>query len=241
MRMITKRTPWELRILISLIISLVPFNTGRVLLHRLLNGYHFSRSARIGFGTVLAVDKASIGNANVLRFNRFEGPFELTIEDGAIIGPSNQFTCLLTGIKKDQSGNPMYPNRHCKIGGNSHITERHYIDATGGFELGLGSWIAGCDSQFWTHGIKNEPIVIGNHCYVSSAVRFAPGAEIGDYVLVGLGSVVTGKFVQGNIMIGGVPAKVIRSIPKVNGPPSSNPSPGEGEAKGTLDGDSITP
>jgi acetyltransferase-like isoleucine patch superfamily enzyme len=212
MRMIMKRTPWKFRIMVSLFISLVPLNAGRVLLHRLICGYRISWSARIGFGTVLAVDKAKIGKANVLRFNTFQGPFSLTIEDGAVIGPSNRFMCLFGAIKKDSHGNPLYPNRRCRIGANAHITERHYIDAMGGFELGSGSWIAGYDSQFWTHGIKHGPVVIGNNCYVSSAVRFAPGAEIGDRVLVALGSVVTRKFSDSNVMIGGVPADVIRGV-----------------------------
>lgn len=210
-----KRLPWKFRIIVSLLISLVPFNAGRVLLHRLINGYHISRFAKIGFGTVLAVDKANIGRADVLRFNRFEGPFDLTIEDGAVISPSNRFVCLFDGARKDKKGNPILPRRYCVVRSKAHITERHYIDATGGFELGSGSWIAGYDSQFWTHGIRNEPVVIGNDCYISSAVRFAPGAEIGDRVLVALGSVVTRKFTESNVMIGGVPAKVIRPLRNV--------------------------
>jgi len=120
--------------------------------------------------------------------------------------------------KKDKNGNPIYPGRHCMIGGKARITERHYIDATGGFEIGSGSWIAGYESQFWTHGIKNGPVVIGNNCYVSSAVRFAPGSGIGNYVLVALGSVVTKNFADDNVMIGGVPAEIIRSNPRVEDP-----------------------
>ena len=213
MRMVTRRLPWKLRITVCLLISLVPLNAARVLLHRLINGYRISWSARIGFAAVLAVDKANIGKASLLRFNRFEGPFDLTIQDGAVIGPSNRFACLLTATKNDHNGKFTYPHRHCRIGANAHITERHYIDTTGGFTLGSGSWIAGYDSQFWTHGIKNAPVVIGDRCYVSSAVRFAPGAQIADRVLVALGSVVTRKFSESNVMIGGVPAKIIREIP----------------------------
>lgn len=198
--------------MMSLLISLLPFNAGKILLHRAINGYHISLSARIGFGAVLAVDKADIAKANVLRFNRFEGPFELTIEDGAVIRPSNRFMCLFGATKKDSNGNPLYPNRRCRIGTRAHITERHYIDTTGGFELGSNSWIGGYDSQFWTHGIKNRPVVIGDNCYISSAARFAPGAEIGNNVLVALGSVVTRKF-ESHVMIGGVPAKIIRGGP----------------------------
>jgi acetyltransferase-like isoleucine patch superfamily enzyme len=211
--------PWRFRIVVSLLISLVPSNAGRMLLHRLINGYHISGRARIGFGTVLAVDTAHIGKATIMRFNTFQGPFSLTMEDGAIIGPSNRFMCLFGATKKDQNGNPLYPRRQCILRSKSHITERHYIDTTGGFEMGSGSWIAGYDSQFWTHGIKHGPIVIGNDCYVSSAVRFAPGAEIGNRVLVALGSVVTKKFTDSNVMIGGVPAEIVGSIPKVGESP----------------------
>ena len=222
-----KRLPWRFRIVVSALISLVPFNICRIALHRAVNGYHISWSARIGFGTVLAVDHANIGKANVLRFNRFEGPFHLTIADGAVIGPSNRFACLLDAARKDKDGAPIFPGKRCVIKSNAHVTEGHYIDATGGFELGSGSWVAGCGSQFWTHGVKNEPMVIGNGCYISSAVRFAPGSGIGNRVLVGLGSVVTRHFANSDVMIGGVPARIIRSMSTAESPSRGNPCPGD--------------
>jgi len=78
--------------------------------------------------------------------------------------------------------------------------------------LGDGSWIAGVASQFWTHGTgtPDRDISIGKGCYLGSAVRFSPGSSVGDDVLVAMGSVVTKKFKEGRVLIGGVPAKIIK-------------------------------
>jgi acetyltransferase-like isoleucine patch superfamily enzyme len=78
--------------------------------------------------------------------------------------------------------------------------------------LGRESWIAGCGSQFWTHGISvmDRDIVIGEECYIASAVRFAPGSGIGNKVIVSMGSVVAKKIADDNIIVAGVPAQKIR-------------------------------
>ena len=92
------------------------------------------------------------------------------------------------------------------------ITSNHYFDVVGAFVLGNNSWIAGTGSQFWTHGagVQERNITIGEHCYLGSAVRFAPGSSVGDNCIVGLGSVVTKKFNSNNAMIAGHPARIIR-------------------------------
>jgi len=200
----TRGLPWKVRILVSLLISMMPSNLLRIWLHRMVNGYRISGHARIGFAAILAVDEAKIGRSTIRWFNRFEGPFDLVIEDGTIIGPSNRFASLFDPAKNEDGTSPSY----CKIGRNVSIGEKNLIDATGGFQIGDNSWIAGYESQFWTHGPRNGPIAIGNDCFICSAVRFAPGSSIGNHVIVAMGSVVTKNFVD-NIMIGGVPARIM--------------------------------
>jgi len=155
---------------------------------------------------MLVVDDARIGKAVIRWFNRFEGPFSLTIEDGVHIGPSNRFVCLFDVAGKGNKHPDGRPMRYCHIGKGVAVGEKHLIDTTGGFQVGEKSWIGGCESQFWTHGPRNGPIVIGVNCYVSSAVRFAPGSSIGNHVLVAMGSVVTKNF-RDNVMIGGGASK----------------------------------
>ena len=79
--------------------------------------------------------------------------------------------------------------------------------------MGQGSWIAGRDSQFWTHGVNvtDRNIRIGRNSYIGSAVRFAPGSGVGDNIIVGIGSVVTKVIDASNALISGFPAQVVKA------------------------------
>ena len=135
---------------------------------------------------------------------------KIEIGPGATIGYRNTFSCGFWTDQEQYKDNNY--SRSLKVGANTQITSRHYFDVAGLFVLGDGSWIAGIGSQFWTHGanVTDRDILIGRDCYIGSAVRFAPGAEIGDHNLVALGSVVARKFDISNAIIGGVPAKVVK-------------------------------
>lgn len=69
------------------------------------------------------------------------------------------------------------------------------------------------------HGIVPEergtlypaPITIGKNVWIGAAATVVPGVTIGDNSIVGAGSVVT-KDVPANIIVAGVPAKVIRKL-----------------------------
>ncbi len=174
----------------------------RVLAYRLLCRYQIKRGATIGFGTLIAVRHAEIGSASIGRFNRFSGPFDLTIGDRARVGSRNTFLC----------GDLEY-ERFCRIGPDTLISSGHYFDVAGGFTLGEFAWIAGFGSQFWTHGLgaTDRSVNIGPNTYVASAVRFAPGTAVGENCIVALGSVVTKRIPEDNVLIGGVPACVLCS------------------------------
>ena len=213
----------KLKYVCALLISLVPFSLSKVLLYRILFGYRISLRAKIGFGTIISVSKAQIGKVRIERFNVFTGPFELCLADGASIGPRNKFNCgswVVQGRFREYGY-----LKYFRMGAGAMITGDHYFDVVGGIELGNGSWIAGRSSQFWTHGTKIEDrsISIGSGCYIGSAVRFAPGTKVGNNCLVGLGSVVTKKFEGDNLMIAGMPAKVIKEDYKISGA-SSGPA-----------------
>jgi acetyltransferase-like isoleucine patch superfamily enzyme len=193
----------------ALLIGILPLNVLRVLGYRLLFGYRIVDS-RIGFGTVIAVDKFSVTKSRIGLFDLFIGPLTVEIGEGTSIGSRNAFVCGYWVLREENR--KLNYARALEIGSEALITSGHHFDAAGMFKLGDRSWIAGIGSQFWTHGVgvRDRDIEIGSDCYLGSAVRFAPGSSIGDTVLVAMGSVVSGKLNVSNALVGGVPAKVLR-------------------------------
>jgi acetyltransferase-like isoleucine patch superfamily enzyme len=197
----------KVKLVLAALISIVPINALRVLAYRIL-GYKIS--GHIGFGTVIAVSEAHIEKCKLGAFNLFIGPMRVEIGRNARIENRNTFSCGFW-TTQEQYQDKGY-SRSLIIGANTLITSGHYFDVAGSFVLGEGSWIAGIGSQFWTHGagVIDRDIQIGRGCYLGSAVRFAPGSEIVDNVIVAMGSVVTKKFDVNKAMIGGVPATILK-------------------------------
>ena len=190
-------------------IAYLPVNAMRVFAYRTVFKYSIQRSY-IGIGTIINVEKFQMTDSRIGRFNLFNGPFKVILKNKSSIGMSNKFICGNWTTDKEYSGSRY--QRLLELGKRSMITSEHFFDIAGQFILGEGSWIAGRASQFWTHGagVQDRDIKIGDNCYLGSAVRFSPGAEIGNNVLVAMGSVVSGKHISNKILLGGVPAKTIR-------------------------------
>ena len=58
---------------------------------------------------------------------------------------------------------------------------------------------------------KAGKIKIGNNCFIGMGCKIMPGVTIGDNVIVGAGAIVT-KDIGSNVIVAGVPAKVICTI-----------------------------
>ena len=59
---------------------------------------------------------------------------------------------------------------------------------------------------------RTRPIRIGDDCMLGAAVRIAPGAQIPDCCVVGMGAVVTRAFADSHALIAGCPAAIVRSL-----------------------------
>ena len=120
----------------------------------------------------------------------------------------------------------VFPPFYTDFGKNIHVGEDVFINACchfqdhGGVTLGDGCQI-GHNVVFATlnHGLAPEervstipaPIVLGKNVWVGSNATILQGVTIGDNSVIGAGAVVT-KDVPANTVVGGVPAKFIKSI-----------------------------
>ena len=57
-------------------------------------------------------------------------------------------------------------------------------------------------------------VYIGKYCWIGMNSTVLPGTELGDFTIVGAGSVVTKSFKDGYCIIGGTPAKIIKKLNK---------------------------
>lgn len=117
---------------------------------------------------------------------------------------------------------PFYTDfgKNIKVGRNVFINACCHFQDHGGVELGDGCQI-GHNVVFATlnHGMAPEdrshtypaPIVLKKNVWVGSNSTILSGVTIGENAVVGAGSVVT-KDVPANTVVGGVPAKVLKSI-----------------------------
>lgn len=120
----------------------------------------------------------------------------------------------------------VFPPLYADFGKNITVGENVFINACchfqdhGGVTIGDGCQI-GHNVVFATlnHGLSPEkrkttypaPIVLGNNVWIGSNATILQGVTIGDNAVVAAGAVVT-KDVAANTVVGGVPAKFIKSI-----------------------------
>ena len=52
----------------------------------------------------------------------------------------------------------------------------------------------------------------GDNCWLGANVVILPGVELGNHVVVAAGTVVTKSFLQDDILLAGVPAKVTKEL-----------------------------
>lgn len=109
------------------------------------------------------------------------------------------------------------------IGDNVGIGEYAYLGGGGGLEIGdeciVGQYFSchpenhNCDDltvSIRHQGVTRKGIRIGSNCWIGSKVTILDGVEVGKGCVIAAGSVVTKSFPE-NSIIGGVPAKILKS------------------------------
>ena len=88
--------------------------------------------------------------------------------------------------------------------------------------IGKGTWIApnvgiitaNHDIYNLNKHLEGKDVIIGENCWVGMNTTILPGVILGDHTIVGAGSVVTKSFPEGNCVIAGNPAKLIKRMGK---------------------------
>ena len=110
-----------------------------------------------------------------------------------------------------------------KIGHNVGIGEFAYLGGGGGLEIGndciIGQYFSchpenhnfqDTEQLIRLQGVTRKGIKVGNNCRIGAKVTILDGVTIGDNCVIAAGAVVT-KSMPANTVIGGVPAKAIKS------------------------------
>ena len=111
-----------------------------------------------------------------------------------------------------------------KMGNNSAIGDYTHFGAAGGIEIGndviMGSYISFHSENhnfsdksklIREQGVSSKGIKLGNNIWVGAKVTFIDGCVVGDNSVVAAGAVVNSVF-PNNVVIGGVPAKILKNL-----------------------------
>lgn len=144
----------------------------------------------------------------------------VSIGDSVVIGRNTRIECT-GGLQSIGKG--------VKIGNRTTFGNDCMFGAAGGIEIG-NDVVAGQFIRFHSEnhnyndltklireqGVSHKGIKIGNNCWIGAGAVFLDGAELGDGCVVGANTVVTKKF-PSNVVIAGIPARIIKERGTENG------------------------
>lgn len=116
--------------------------------------------------------------------------------------------------------NPMNIHFHPDDINNFQGFGNYYQNFLGHIYLGKGCYIApNVGIITANHKLDNldehedgKDVILGEKCWIGMNSVILPGVELGNNTIVAAGSVVTKSFPDGNVVIGGVPAKIIKKL-----------------------------
>jgi len=140
-------------------------------------------------------------------------------KEGIVVGDNVSFGMNTT---MQATGSLRYLGKGIKIGNNVGLGTHGWYGGAGGLEIGddtiLGNYVSvhpenhnysQRDVPIRLQGTNHKGIKIGSGCWIGAKVTILDGAKIGDGCVVAAGAVVRGVFPD-NVILGGVPAKIIK-------------------------------
>jgi acetyltransferase-like isoleucine patch superfamily enzyme len=192
-----------------------------------LQGFEVARSARVGCSVldakscrladgvvighgnlVLGVERLDVGDhVHVGHLNIVRGGDEVRLERWSEVLRLNVINSIPDPIMTTEA-TPRF-----RLGPGAVITAGHKIDFTDRVDIGRRAIIGGRGSSLWTHNRQQTgPLTVGDHAYLGSECRMAPGASVPPRSVVGMGAVVVGRLEQAEWLYGGVPAKALKPL-----------------------------
>jgi acetyltransferase-like isoleucine patch superfamily enzyme len=114
---------------------------------------------------------------------------------------------------------------------NPGVQPASVVIGDNGIQIGLNVWLgpgvklisARPDPQDYSKMLPAPPIILGDHCWLGAGAIIYPGVSLGNHVIVAAGAVVTQSIPEDNVIIGGNPARILKTISPYSGAiPSSD-------------------
>lgn len=184
---------------------------------RFFDAKHFRKKIFLG-KSVKIFNKKNISLGNNVNIGDYVklyalGKRNLTLKNNVNIG---SFSQIVISVSLDNIG------EHITIGNNVGIGEFAYIGGAGGVTIGdnviVGQYLSlhpenhnysNKDLLIREQGVSRKGIIIGEDCWIGSKVTILDGVTIGKGCVIAAGSVVNKSFPD-NVIIGGVPAKILK-------------------------------
>ena len=73
------------------------------------------------------------------------------------------------------------------------------------------------DLNDYDRHIECQPIIIGDNCWLGANAIILPGVKLGNHVVIAAGAVVAKSFEQHDILLAGVPARIVKNLTPYKG------------------------
>lgn len=203
---------------LHLIISILPWQLKRRVLSKCF-GFNIHKTAYIGLSVVNVGFLKMAAGSRIGHFNFIRSVTRIDLEESATVGNLNWITGAVSYLPMKLSDGIKPGLLH--IGRHSAITNRHYIDCSGGFQIGQFSILAGVKTTLFTHSINIhtsnqnvQGIVIGNYCFVGTSCVLLLGSHLPDCSVLAAGSILTQYHQETHTLYAGNPAKEIKKFPR---------------------------
>ena len=122
----------------------------------------------------------------------------------------NRLLCLVAAHQYKKLGRDLGFSIPINVfGPGLSIAHAGTIVINGGTRVGCNCRLHVCVNIGTEAGKLNDAPQIGDNCYIAPGVKMFGSIELGSNILIGANAVVNKSFPEGNVTIGGIPAKVI--------------------------------